>query len=258
MNQNLHYSCTALAGTNKVGLLKPDENGYYTMVLGALEYPNSRGDIYTLASAQKLFEEGSALLRRIRNGQLRAEYGHPKQLPGQSLSEYTSRILTIYEEKVCAHISEVWIDYNNVKDKESGKAIITFLGKVKPCGPYGHCLKEILDDPKQNAAFSVRSITSNRQVGFRLYKDFTLIVTWDYVNEPGLAPANKFQSPALEALADGSDADIVDVNLILTKDLIESTKRFMTRNNVSMESMDMVNELEKIMLDPAPSRRLSW
>jgi hypothetical protein len=28
------------------------------------------------------------------------------------------------------------------------------------------------------------------------------IVTWDYVNEPGIAIANKFQSPALEEISD--------------------------------------------------------
>ena len=29
------YSCTALVGSNKTGVLKPDADGYYTVVLGA-------------------------------------------------------------------------------------------------------------------------------------------------------------------------------------------------------------------------------
>lgn len=74
----VHYGCTALLGTNKAGVLKPDAQGRYDMVLGALEYPNSVGDIYTLKSAQEFFKPGSSLMRRVGKGQLRSEYGHPK------------------------------------------------------------------------------------------------------------------------------------------------------------------------------------
>lgn len=197
----VHYGCTALLGTNKTGVLKPDTDGRYDMVLGALEYPNSVGDIYTVASAREFFKEGSPFMRRVKNGQLRAELGHPKQLPGMTDKQYLERILTIEESMVCAHISDIYIDYNNVKCPKTGRTIIAIRGKVKPCGPYGHVLKEMLDDPNQNVAFSVRSLTMNRQVGFRQHKDFTQIVTFDYVNEPGLAPANKYSVPTLESTA---------------------------------------------------------
>lgn len=239
------YGCTALVGTNKVGILKPDADGRYTMVLGALEYPNSVGDIYTLESAKSFFQEGSSLLRRIKNGQLRAEYGHPKFLPGMSEQEYMQRILTIDEENVCAHISEVTIDYESVKDPATGKKIITFIGKIKPCGPKGHILKEILDDPKQNCAFSVRSLTMNRQVGFRQHKDFTQIVCWDYVNEPGLAPANKYAVPTLESHA-------FDVKLIeaMTK------KKFV--KGVSLESATLLKDtLQRLQTREKPTY-MTW
>nr|DAT15808.1 MAG TPA: Prohead core protein protease [Caudoviricetes sp.] len=209
----IHYGCTALVGTNKSGLLKPDADGRYDMVLGALEYPNSVGDIYTLKSAQQFFKEGSALKRKIDNGQLRAEYGHPKREPGMTDQEYLERILTIEETKVCAHISDVYIDTKNVKCPKTGRTIIAFRGKVKPQGPYGPYLKEELDDPKTNVAFSIRSLTLNKQVGFRQEKDFTQIVNWDKVTEPGLAPATKYSVPTLESRDVGETLDI-DVELI--------------------------------------------
>lgn len=240
---NIHYGCTALVGTNKAGVLKPDADGRYDMVLGALEYPNSVGDIYTLKSAQEFFKEGSSLLRRIASGQLRAEYGHPKRLPGMSERDFLERILTIEETMVCCHISDVYIDMGSVKDPVTGKAIITFRGKVKPSGPYGQVLKEMLDDPKQNVAFSIRSLTFNRQVGFRQHKDFTQIVTWDYVNEPGLAPANKYSVPTLEQYG---------ISEKTIRELI--TKGSPT---ISNESIDLLRETASRILVEGPKRR-TW
>lgn len=243
----VHYGCTALLGTNKAGVLKPDANGRYDMVLGALEYPNSVGDIYTLKSAQEFFKQGSSLLRRIENGQLRAELGHPKFLPGMSEQDYLQRIMTIEESMVCAHISDVTISMDKVKCPKTGRTIIAFIGKVKPDGPYGHVLKERLEDPKQNVAFSVRSLTLNRQVGFRQHKDFTQIVTWDYVNEPGLAPANKYSVPTLE-----SYQETLTVTPLMVADLLNKRK-----NPLSMESASLLKELD-IALRKNTQLRKDW
>ena len=231
MSNQIHYGCTALVGTNKTGVLKPDANGRYRMVLGALEYPNSVGDIYTLRSAQEFFKPGSPLLRRIENGQLRGEYGHPKREPGMTDRDFLERVLTIEETRVCCHISDVYIDMHSVKDPKTGASIITFIGLVKPAGPYGQVLKEELDDPTQNVAFSIRSLTLNRQVGFRQHKDFTQIVGWDKVNEPGLAPANKYFVPTLESYNDA----YVDVSVL--QDMVAKP-----RAGISTESAQLITE----------------
>ena len=241
MSNTIHYGCTALIGTNKAGVLKPDANGRYDMILGALEYPNSVGDIYTLSSAQEFFKEGSALFRRISNGQLRAELGHPKRLPGMDDKQYLERILTIEETNVCAHISDVYIDMNTVKDPKTGKPIITIRGKVKPAGPMGQYLKEMLDDPKQNVAFSVRSLTMNRLVGFRQHKDFTQIVTWDYVNEPGLAPANKYQVPTLESM---------EISIETMKEMLDDRKQ---SKSISNESLTLLRDTYYNLKSSRPS-----
>lgn len=239
----VHYGCTALLGTNKAGVLKPDEHGRYDMVLGALEYPNSVGDIYTLKSAQEFFKPGSSLMRRVGKGQLRAEYGHPKKQVGQSDNEYLTRILTIEETMVCAHISDIYIDFDGVRDPETGNKIIAIRGKVRPAGPYGSVLKDALDDPKQNVAFSIRSLTLNKQVGYRQHKDFTQIVTWDYVNEPGLAPANKYSVPTLESHA----IDFETIQALAKNE----------QNLISTESANLLTELLE-HLQPAYKSRANW
>ena len=54
---SINYSCTALVGSNKSGVLKPDADGYYTVVLGALNFFNSAGHYYPLEPAEKLFAD---------------------------------------------------------------------------------------------------------------------------------------------------------------------------------------------------------
>ena len=100
-NQCAVFACTALLGTNKAGILKPDASGYYTLVLGALNIFNNGGAYYPYGeSAQMLFKESSSFIRRINNGALRGEYGHPRMLPGMSMRDYMSRITDIMEDKV--------------------------------------------------------------------------------------------------------------------------------------------------------------
>ena len=206
MSNIAKYSCTALAGTNKVGRLKTDEHGYRQMVLGAYDFDNSAGATYPFESAKSLFESSSSLMRRIANGQCRGEYGHPKPLPGMTNQQFLERILRIEESAICVHFKEVWIDKDNVKD-ENGKPVIAVMGKVKPCGPHGPALEQQLSNTEENVAFSVRSLTNDRMVGGKLNKHMKVLVCWDYVNEPGISVANKYQAPALEGIAE--DIEIV-------------------------------------------------
>ena len=111
------YQCTALMGTNKKGSLKCDADGYYNVVLGALDYYNSSGAFYAYEPAKKLFDQSSTLQRRITKGVLRGECGHPKFQPGQSKKDFMMRVLSIEEQSVSHHISEVTIDETTVKDK---------------------------------------------------------------------------------------------------------------------------------------------
>lgn len=194
------YACTALLGTNKTGVIKPIDGGYYPLVLGAFNVYNSAGAFYPLAPAKEVMESSGSLQRRIRNGALRAELGHPKKLPGMSDRQFLERVLSIYEDNVCAHIRSVTL-LDGVKDP-NGNSTVAVLGDVLPSGPHADVLKASLENPSENVCFSVRSLTDDETIGGRTFKHMRTIITWDYVNEPGIAVANKFSAPTLEMLSE--------------------------------------------------------
>lgn len=194
---SVRFACTSLAGVNKVGNLKRDKDGYYEVVVGALDVFNSAGQMYPYEPAKKLFEQSSQLMRRVQRGALRGEYGHPKKLPGMTDEQFAYRCLSIYEEMQCCHHKEIVLDFNRVKD-ERGKPVIAIISKVCPSGPYGPALEKQLQNPGENVCFSIRSFTDDYREAGVVKRALKTIVTWDYVNEPGIAAAEKFKSPALE------------------------------------------------------------
>lgn len=196
MNQ-IRFGCTSLLGTNKAGNLKKDDNGYYECVVGALNMFNSAGQYYVYDQARELFEKSSQLMRRVNRGALRGEYGHPKRQPGMGMEEFAHRVLSIHEEQTCCHHAELFLDFDRIKD-ETGRPVIAIVSKVAPSGPFGHVLERSLNNPKENVCFSIRSFTDDYVDRGIVKRILRTVVTFDYVNEPGIAVAEKFKSPALE------------------------------------------------------------
>lgn len=202
MNLNsIRFACTSLAGVNKAGLLKKDDQGYYEVVVGALNVYNSAGQYYVYEQAKKLFESSSQLMRRVSRGALRGEYGHPKFMPGMSNDQFANRVMSIYEENVCCHFRDITIDFNRVKDAQ-GKPVIAIVAWVKPAGPNAAALQASLDNPNENVCFSIRAFTDDFREGGVTKRVLKTIVTWDYVNEPGIAVAEKFSAPSLESMTE--------------------------------------------------------
>lgn len=194
----IKFACTSLEATNKKGILPPDEHGYYELPIGGLNILNSAGQWYDYNGAKELFESSSQLMRRVKRGALRGEVGHPQPLPGQSMDDYTMRILTIDEKNVCAHFAEIFLNFTDFKGAD-GKPIIAIMGKVAPSGPHAPMLERALKNPKENVCFSIRSFTQDSYDKGRYTRVLKNVVTFDYVNEPGIHIAEKFKSPALES-----------------------------------------------------------
>lgn len=194
------FVSTALMGTNKVGDLKPDSSGYYQVVLGGFETANMHGHFYSFEKqTQNLFEESSQFMRQIKNGNLFGEYGHPKRHPGESIMDFLRRCILVSEDRQALHIRKVEINKQDVKDK-SGKAIVAVLGEIKPMGPYGQYLKEILDTKSANCCFSVRAQTDDTDIGNgKENRSVKQIITWDYVGDPGVPTSTKYNAPKLES-----------------------------------------------------------
>ena len=193
LQQNVRFTCSVLNGTGKAGKLPRDEFGYYTQPIGGLNVFNSAGDYYPYESAKHLFQSSSAFMRRINSGCLKSEEGHPKPLPGQSMESFAQRVMSIDEKNVCAHIAEVYLDFDNVKDK-NGKPIIAIMGKVKPSGPYGAALEESFNNPKEEVCFSIRAFTDDVRIAGIKQRNLLEVVTFDHVTEPGISSARDRKS----------------------------------------------------------------
>lgn len=198
---HIKFACTSLNGTNKVGNLFKDADGYYEMVIGGLNIFNSAGQWYSYEGAKELFESSSQFMRRIKRGALRGEVGHPRREAGQSFDDYVNRILEIRETNVCVQFKEIYLDFNKIKDA-NGKAVVAIMAKLIPSGPFGPMLEKSLNNKNENVCFSIRSFTKDyRDRGIEV-RDIKNIVTFDMVNEPGIHIAEKYKTPSLETLSE--------------------------------------------------------
>lgn len=200
----IKFTATKLAGTGKLGILKPDADGYYEQIIGGLNTYNSVGEYYTAEGATQLFQESSSFMRRIKSGCLKGELGHPKRLPGQSMNEYLNRILTIEETNVVCHFKDIWLDtqFGKNNPKFNNPALVAVMARFKPTGPKADALRLSLENPHEDVCFSIRALTKDYYQRGQTYRVLNQIVTFDNVNEPGLALARKYESPALEDLID--------------------------------------------------------
>lgn len=194
MSNVIHYASTTLHDMNKAGKLKRDKDGCYEIVLGGINVVNSSGAVYTMEGTRALLDKSNLLNKRIANQRLRSEYGHPKRLPGQTDDEFFARILSIEEKSTCNHIREFRLEPRTGTDE------VLIIGWIKPCGPFGPALEESLNDPNQNVCYSIRSFTDDFRNGYTRKKVLKTVVTWDYVNDPGIHFANKLDTPSLEDL----------------------------------------------------------
>jgi hypothetical protein len=195
---SLLFSCTALAGTNKKGILRQDEYGYYEIAVGALNAFNSQGEYYAMDNeVQELFSESSHFMRRMRNGCLRGELGHPQRLPGMTKDEYMIRIMTILESNTSHHIRDVRIDFDCNKNAD-GSPMATVIASVKPSGIKAKGVQDALDNSQEDSCFSVRSFTEDAKINGVNHRFIRELFTWDYVTEPGISISRKYKTPSLE------------------------------------------------------------
>ncbi len=248
---DLRFTCTALTGMNKQGILRPQQDGYYEVVLAALNFPNPRGDRYTLSSAHRILAESSDFTRRIREGNLRGENGHPKRESHMSDAQFLARCHDIYEPRISHHIREVWIDETGAVKNYGNEPVVAIMGLVKPCGEMGHLLAASFENRHENTCFSLRALTDCfRRPDGGLDKEFVNLVTFDWVHEPGLRPATKYSSPATESYT-ASD-------LIVDKALVAESYRVLKSERMSFESassqrftetLEMAERIERKRLD---------
>ncbi len=234
------YSSTALSNGKK-GVLKELDSGYYMQPIGALNVFNSAGQFYPLATARHHFEANSVLMRRIQTGNCRGEVGHPKRLPGQSFVEYVARIAQIWEDNVCVHFRKVHLDMSGSWKDREGRPMVAMLGEFCPAGAKGGSLRDAVNNGCENVNFSLRSYTNDVVSGNTMNKHITKIFGWDWVNEPGITIANKWQSPSLESIVD---------DIPITAELLNSVQRYAQSCGMGMEDSNFdFADVHKVLSD---------
>lgn len=200
----IFFEQTKLTNFNKKGRAVPDEDGYYEIVVGAVNvHNNSRAWYYTEKGIRELFGPGSLLHRKIANGCFRGEVNHPRQMPGEKLEDFYARMMDIDLNNVCCHFKALWIDpeFGKKHPEYKNPEMIAIIGKVKPAGPKGYILKEALENEHENVCFSIRSLANEEIVRGKRIRALTELITIDFVNEGGITNASKWDSPATESIS---------------------------------------------------------
>lgn len=230
------YSCTALNGTNKAGTLKTDPDGYTDVILGALDFFNTRGEYYALEPARHLFDLSGLLMKRVKNGTLHGEDGHPRPDPNWTKDQFLYRLMDIYEPNICMHIKEVGLDDSVITHPNGGK-ITAIMGRVCPSGQGGPALEKSFANKSENVCFSLRAITDDfRDKAGTVIRVIKQIFTWDRVNDGGITVANKYQSPALE---DALSVAFGKEHLTMTRNLALSYNQ---GKGLESDTMKLVND----------------
>lgn len=201
MSNMLKFTCTALVGTNKVGELSKDKDGYYEICIGGIGVHNSAGSFYEEEAARHFFTNDVDLQRRISRGLFRGENGHPKMLPGMTDYQWFNRLMVMEETNICAHHRSVSISLEMMKD-ENGIPFFPIMASTRPSGEKAAFLQDQFDNPHENIAFSIRSFTQDMPYPGRpgrQIKAIRKVVAFDYVSEPGIWRATKYDTPSIES-----------------------------------------------------------
>lgn len=206
MSDLVKFTATKLSSLGKEGILKPDAEGAYTLIVGGLNVFNSAKEYYTLKGAEELFKSSSVFMRRVNNGCLKGELGHPVKEPGMTMDGFINRIGIIDPKNESCWFKEIWLDHNYGKEHpELGNPnLVAIVAKVVPSGPKGPYLQKALETPGQNVCFSIRALTRDYIYRGINHRVLDTIVCFDQVIEPGISIATKYSSPCLESLNETS------------------------------------------------------
>lgn len=247
MNGIIKFGSSRLASTGKKGVIKLDGTGYCDLVIGALNVYNSVNEFYTAEGARKLYENSSGFMRRLKNGNISGEVGHPKWLPGMTEADFARRMRTIEETNICCHFKDIWLDVELGKKMSNGGTMIAVMGSVTPSGSKAEELEKALANPHENVNFSVRGVTADYNIRGQIVRVLETIYTYDKVREQGVKEANKWDSPACESYQD------VQLTRSLLKELmavpenmaLESDRQFMTELDTVVNRRIEIIDLNK-------------
>lgn len=191
-NLTMRYNCVALAGVNRVADLQKDSDGYYYVLLGALNIYNSENIFYAFNESKHVFDRSNIFMRKVSSGNLFGEEDHPPYVNGMSDAEWIERNEWIETKNVAMHIRDV--ELKSTDEVCNGLPVVEIWGWIKPNRERGVYLQEALDNPHQNVCFSLRAIVREGTIRGVRTRRIDKLITFDWVIEDGLQVCNKYSS----------------------------------------------------------------
>jgi hypothetical protein len=226
------YRALSYIGTAQ-GELKQDGNGYYRCIVGAFDVKSRNGQFYPLtATVKSIFEDSSAFMRNVHEGNCRGELDHPV-IFGLGIMEIMDRLARMDSTRICVHYKHFELE---VGKDEYGKPIILVYAWLRPEPPYGNVIQHRLDNRDEDCNFSVRSYTMESvQRGVKT-KEITAIVTYDAVNNSGVEGTSKWGTEVKNGSSVGLE-DVKDTTIIFTDaDLNKAIAYHSGQRNAGLES----------------------
>ncbi|WP_144106577.1 S80 family phage morphogenetic serine protease [Paraburkholderia sp. BCC1886] len=154
-----------------------EKTGLISVSLGKLDQPNRTGVVYGTQTVRALLPD---LKERVKHGMLRCEYGFPQKTPGQSHDDLVRRYATIEEERVCAMFVDLGLE---VGIEAITNPPIHLMAKIRPWGPFGDTLREVLEDPTSqlNWYFGARAFSTDTHRDGAVEKQLYRFITWDFI-----------------------------------------------------------------------------
>jgi len=244
------FRCTALEGTGKQGILPQNSDGSYTVVVGGLGIVHSNGEVHNPERLRECLQANSDLMRRITEGTLRGENGHPVRDPSMSRMDWFKRIMTIAESRICVHFDDLTVGAEPAKDR-MGQWVTPIIARIRPAGELGYVTEQEIKDPKQNICFSIRALVTPMMSGGRRESYINTLVTYDKVNEGGAPVARKWSSPSLQnQVVEADELDFFNHQIIHA--VYEEMQTHPESLHQSYEMiMDLRSQMKRLQMDRA-------
>ena len=202
MSANNSISLVNIKAIDTTKEIKRDEFGYYKITLGEFNNYSGNNHFYLVDGIREILTDSNnyTTARKLEKGALYGEMGHPYTPPGVDPNAALHRNLYIEPQNTSHHIRSVELVPTNTPSPIAGAGnIIKVVGWIKPSGPKGDLLEQSLSNPYENTAFSIRALHRFISFNGQKVKRLINIITWDWVQEPGIKTATKWSSLSLES-----------------------------------------------------------
>lgn len=226
----------------RVGVIKPNAQGIYCglpmMVLGQVTQQQTYYDPQSMVD--QITNPNSRYSTVLRQGKSYGEWGHPSFI-GMPQSDQLQRLVTVDEKHTSHLFTSVYTD------NPSADGTIVVRADIKPSGPMGPVLKESLDDPVINTAFSLRAYVDTK-VNAQGVKMRTVrsLVTFDTVGASGFYGTDKAHAIGLESFA-GSNFLDYEINVMQDGNLMIDQVALETYNNTDLNEIFGTSDIQRIV-----------